>query len=324
MHKQIFFLLLLTATTVSHGMKRQNIIQNNNHNDNNNDALKSAVLNLLCTDLLPQFTTSIYTAHNYQPCSIKKTIRSLSDANRFFHNYFAQEKVQQELIDLYITHNNSNTRDIARDLKCRTIYTKIKRLTHIVRDKEKELNEDHLTDPWYLNITTTYHKKTSYHENYNEFQYSVPRSLLYIAIDCWQLEKAINILNHAQQLSFNYSQEQNPLWLIVSQRNLSQETNTEEYNQLLAIARLLLTKKILIDGRNNNNQDTPLMYATKCQDKELVQLLLTYNANLYLESYNEDIHEMENAFDIEPEQGWLQKIIDEVEQAKNLKAIEST
>lgn len=127
MNKPIVFFLLLIANTITYGMKREN--------PNNNCLTLSdePATTILChIDLIPQITTAICIKNGYRPCGIRTDIRALSDTNKFLHNYYAQEKVQQSIIDLCIPHNNSNTRNIARGLKCRTMYAKIKRFTNIV------------------------------------------------------------------------------------------------------------------------------------------------------------------------------------------------
>ena len=96
----------------------------------------------------------------------------------------------------------------------------------------------------------------------------------------------------------------------------------QDCDQLLTITQKLLEKGILPDGRENDYQYTPLIYAVSCHDKKLTQLLIEHNANPYLKKYDFLSRRMKNAFYYEPEKGWLQKIIDEVKQAKNSKPIQ--
>ena len=309
MNKQIIFLLLVITSTTVHGMKRPaNIF----HND---DATNCALV-LFDRDLLLQITAGICNKHNYQPKEIRKDIRALSNTNRFFHNHYAQEKVKQEIIDLCLPYHNSNSKDIARDLGCHGIHAKIERLTDIVRNKEENFNENDLKDPWYLAVTTTYKL------DYNIYQQPLNQSLLYIAIDYRQLEKAITILKNTKKLHFNYEDEQNLLLKIVQYRafftkyQLWQENDP---NQYLTLTQGLLQKGIDPNGRGNNSQYTPLLCSVKHADTELVRLLLKYGANPYLEGYDGWNKKTVNAFDLEPEKGWLQNIIDDVKESKKLK-----
>jgi hypothetical protein len=64
-------------------------------------------------------------------------------------------------------------------------------------------------------------------------------------------------------------------------------------------------------------QYTPLLYTVEHADKEFVRLLLKYDADPSLTRYDVWKKKMVNAFDLEPEKGWLQKIIDEVNANKN-------
>ncbi len=301
--------MLVITSTIAHGMKRPaNIF----HND---DATNYALV-LFNSDLLPQITAGICNKHNYQPKEIRKDIRSLSNTNRFFHNHYAQEKVKQEIIDLCLPHHNSNSKDIAHDLGCHGIHAKIERLTDIVREDNKEFNTDDLTDPWYLAVTTTYKL------DYNIYQQPLNQSLLYIAIDYRQLEKAITILKNTKKLHFNYEDEQNLLLKIVQYRaffikyQLWQENDS---NQSLTITQGLLQKGINPNGRAKDSQETPLLCSVKHADTEFVRLLLQYGANPYHIGHNIFLNKHVNAFDLEPEKGWLQKIIDEVKESKKLK-----
>jgi len=320
MHKKIILSLLLITSTATHGMKRPNNIQNN---DAVNNAITTVVGSLIQSDFLPQITIDICRNHNYQPCDIRKGIRTLSNTNKIFHDYYAQEKVKQELIGLCVLHNDCSHRNVARDLKCHEIYTKIKNLTKIVRNKKLQFSEEDLKDPWYLNITTTHHEKTSYNETYNKFKHDVSQSLLYLAIDNWNLEAAIAILDHAKELHFQYGENQNPLLQVAKNHGwleaddiLLREQNCD---QLLVIAQKLLKKGILPDGQDDSIY-TPLICAVSLHDKKLTRLLIEHHANPYLVGYNQFVETMKNAFSYEPKKGWLQKIIDEVNQAKTVQS----
>ena len=97
----------------------------------------------------------------------------------------------------------------------------------------------------------------------------------------------------------------------------------QDCDQFLTIAQKLLEKGMLPDGRKDDCQYTPLICAVSLHDKKLTQLLIEHNANPYLKKYDILSRKMKNAFYYEPEKGWLQKIIDEVKQAKNSKPIQS-
>ncbi len=313
MNKKIILALFVITTTFSHGMKRPaNIFQND-------DATNNALM-LFNPDLLSRITAQICSRHKYHPDKIKKDIRTLSLTNRSFHDYYAQEKVKQVIIDLCLPHHNSNSKDIAHDLGCRAIHDKIENLTIIVRDDKKEFSPDDLADAWYLSATTTYSS------DYNIYQEPVNQSLLFIAIDYWGLNKAITILDNTKELNFDYSFEQNPLLRVAEQRArllnpssdlLSYESFKGFLELLFTIAEKLLQKNILPDGRTENNPHTPLRYAVQHVDKKLVILLLQYKANPYLIGHNFSLDKDVNAFDLEPEPGWLQNIIDEVNAYKN-------
>jgi hypothetical protein len=323
MHKHILFFLLVIANTSSYGMKRSSkALQCNNVI--NHEHLTNSVYLFLTTDLLSQFTAGICSSNNYQPQSIKKNIRALSDTNKFFHDHYAQEKVKQEIIDLCLPHHNSNSKDIAWTLGCRAIHDKLERLTDIVRNQNKELSEDDLVDPWYFSATTTYSS------DYNIYQEPLNQSLLYIAIDYWNLEIAITILDNTKELRFDYSFEQNPLLRVAEQRAKLLDANSAFYTSLrgyseplFTIAEKLLKKDFLPDGHTKEYQHIPLSYAVQHADKELVQLLLQYGADPYLITYNHFIGKKVNAFDLEPEQGWLQHIINEANANKLTKTTHS-
>ncbi len=304
MNKQILFSLLLITNTLTHGMKRPNIVENN-------DAVNTAMV-LFNDDLIPQITDHLCMSHNYQPCGIRTDIRSLSDTNKFFHDYYAQEKIAQGIIRSCLRYNNSNDKSTARELKCRAIYAKIKHFTDTARFGYKKFSENDLLDPWYLAITTTY--------GYKFYGRPLNRSLVYIAIDNLNLETAITILNNTEKLSFNYGHGKNPLFKIADHLfwlDLHEKFDEKKCKKLLTIAQGLLKKGILPDGREGKTQYTPLNYSVTC--KKFVRLLLEYGANPYLETYSGLRNKMVNAFDIEPEEGWLQEIIDEVAENKKLK-----
>ncbi len=317
MNKQIIFIVLIITSTVSHGMKRPaSIIQNNN-------AAQSVGI-LLQDDLLPQLTANMCSNHNYQPKIIKNAIKIFSLTSKYFHDYYAQEKVKQEIIDLCLPHHNSNSKDIAHNLGCHAIHAKIERFTKIARKKDKEFSANDLKDPWYLAVTTTYKL------DYNIYQEPLNQSLLYVAIDHWQLQKAITILEKTKNLHFNYGDAQNPLLKIAQHRRhyvngiiASVSPQTQDLQQLLIIAEKLLQKGILPDSRNTMRQYTSLLYSVERDDKEFVRLLLKYHADPSLTRYDAWKKKMVNAFDLEPEEGWLQAIIDEVNANKQLKTTHS-
>lgn len=291
MNKKIFFSLLLITTLSTQGMKRPNNYQTNNaHNTE---------MVLSDQDIMSHITRYLCVSHNYKPYNIRTDIRSLSNTNQFFHDYYAQEKVAQAIIRFCSEHNNSNDKSTARNLGCHKVYAKIERFTNIALKKES-FTADDAKEKWYLSMTTTYKKMPNRLPFFYERQ-----PLLCTAIEHLNTTGAKFIIDYAQGLNFCYQKDQNPLLLLIKLRHdlllinlykqnatpnqLQEITQTiakdildkipEISDQYLHIAEELLKKGILADGRGNIMQHTPLMYAIKKKDKAITHVLLAHNAN---------------------------------------------
>lgn len=310
MNKQIIFSLLLITTATINGMKRPNNFQGSD--------ITNAEMVLYDSDILQQITPYLCMSHDYRPCEIRKDIRALYETSKFLHHYYGQEKNQQDIIRSCSHYHGSNDKDVARNLKCCTVLAKIKRYTDIAHNKNQQFNENDLKEPWYLNMTTAFWCKF--------LRRSVQQSLLQIALNHSDTTKAIQIIDHAKQLDFYYSYNygKNLLSDITRIRNQNQNFDInqdcitdDEYNDLLEIAKRLLQKNILPDGREKIEHFTPLMDAVKYNDKELARLLLEYGADPYAEYYDIFAKKRTNTFDLEEGKSWLQKMINEVAENKN-------
>ena len=263
MKKRILFLLLITINTVIYGTQTPN----------------SSILAekaLYTPDIISHITEHLCYGPNYALKHVKNNIWSFSLTNTFFRNYFTQEKVQQNIIKLCSQCFNTNDSNTAYHLGCRTIDKKIDRFVDIALDKNKQFTELDLEDQWYLNTTALCMRN------------GADVSLLYITIQRRNFKAAHKIIEHAQKLNFHYNQPKNNLHLIVNMRHMLQSSiidfpkNKIRYDELLTIAERLLQKNMLPDGRENNEEMTPLIHAILNEDEDLVRLLLKYGANPYI------------------------------------------
>ena len=303
MNKRIILSLLITTTIVLHGTKRKN----------NNEIF------IFNHDVMPMITEGICLYHSYKPDVIKNEIRTLSYTCKFFHDYYEQETVKQNIIRLCSHHLNSNDKDVAYKLKCYGVLEKIEYFTNVALKKKTQFTTEDLKQEWYLNIRTTFLSKF--------LQRYLQQSLLQITINHSQLKKVNDILDNVKELNFRYNREENILFNIAEERARIQEAlfiDHQRLTDLLSIARKLLEKKILVDGRIGDTQRTPLMYAVGKQDRPFVYLLLEYDADPYAHYYNTYEHyynthnkKTQNAFSMEQEKGWLQTIIDEITTKKS-------
>src|SRR5260221_9950126 len=98
MKKKIFSLLFFTHA-LAYGML---------NSDN------SIELIFFTTDIMSHVTERLCISHNYNPLTIKRDIKTLSDTNTFFHDYYAQEEIKQNIIRQCSLYNDSNDRDAAQ------------------------------------------------------------------------------------------------------------------------------------------------------------------------------------------------------------------
>jgi hypothetical protein len=321
MNKKIFFALLLTTSIAIHGMKRvkENVICN---------YVEEMVL---CNgDLIPKITEYLCVKHTYDPFTLKKDIRALSDTNKFLHDYYAQEKVKQNIIRNCSQYRKSSDKDISLNLNCRAIEQKIDYYIDIVRDTEKQFTEQDLKEPWYLNLTTAHKINLVF-----ALSHTKPQSLLYVAIDTNNEEKALQIINHGKELNLN-NDHKNILLRIVELRdqllngnyttvvifNFRQEPDHGARQKLFLIAQQLLQKNILVNECKKDYPHTALMSAVANEDKQLARLLLEHGADPYTMHYNFYTDLSFNAFTAymcQAHKEWLQEMIDEIEASKKLK-----
>src|SRR5579863_544640 len=263
MKKRILFLLLITINTVIYGTQTPN----------------SSILAekaLYTPDIISHITEHLCYGPDYQLKHVKDNIWRFSLTNKFFRNYFTQEKVQQNIIKLCSQYFNTNDSTTALHLRCRTIDKKINGLHWVACDKKQQFTELDLKDQWYLNATVP-------DSHYNRANLS----LLCIAIENMNFKAAHKIIEHAQKLNFHYNRRENELHLIAHMRHSLQRPingllNTNKCKKLLTIAECLLQKNMLPDGRENDEEMTPLMQAISRKDEDLVRLLLQYGANPYI------------------------------------------
>ena len=288
MNKKIVLLLLLSANIPTQTMQLAT------HNTKNvglfNPVLWSCITNQLCT------------IHDYNPDQIKKDIRALSDTHKFFHDYYAQEAIAQNVIRRCSHYLESNDDHLAKRLNCRAIEKKIDYFTTIAISKEKQFTQADLQEAWYLTIRTG----------------CANRSLLFRTIDHLNVEKAQLIIKHSPKLEFRYGINQNLLLCIAKKRleirhHFFHKKTSGTRHKLLTIAKQLLEKKI--DPNGGGNSITPLMNAASNADKGLAQLLLEHGADPSIQFYNIFTEKFYNSLDLEQgqPQGWLADIIDDIE-----------
>ena len=304
--KRITFISLLIINTSSYGMKRDRnneIFTFNNHNE---------TFTFNSHDAMPLITKNICSYHHdHYLDTIKNSMQALSQINKFFHNYYDQEATKQQIIRLCSHHLNSNDKDVAYKLKCHKILQKIEYFTNVALNKKKQFTADDLKEEWYLNMHTNFFS--------NFLEKNLQHSLLQITINHSELKKVNDILDNTKELTFRYNKKENLLCNITEKYAALTEDffiDNQRLKDLLFIARRLLEKNILVDGRTENTQYTPLMLSVEKQNRPLVRLLLEYNADPYAQYNNTYDKKTQNAFDMEEEKGWLQKIINEVKANK--------
>jgi hypothetical protein len=90
--------------------------------------------------------------------------------------------------------------------------------------------------------------------------------------------------------------------------------NNTEFNNLFKKVHRLLQKGFRPNFREKNTEQTSLISAIKHQDKQLTQLLLKYDADPYIKSYNySSTKKMVNAFDCAQRQMWFKEMVNEFE-----------
>jgi hypothetical protein len=249
MNKQIIFLLLVITSTICHGME----------------------LTPNTTEALSHFTKHLCAAHNYNPHSLKNDIRALSDTNRSFHDYYAQEATQQEIIkqcayQLYSNadHNvkyDGNDKDVATHLQCRTIKAKINRFINIAKDKNLEFSEDDLKDTWYLTLTASRSTEVP-----SVITYKKDISLLGIALHRSNYKAAHLILDNVQQLDFYYGD--------------LYELHYMDLENEHAVAKKIISKRSpIIDNTDKFHGYTALLNAVEYNKRKLTRFLLEIGIN---------------------------------------------
>lgn len=269
-------------------------------------------------DILSCITIKLCSENSYK---IKNNIKNLTLTNKFFCNYYASEKIKQNIIRTCALFNNSNDYDIANVLGYYKIKEKIEYFVTIAKNSSLNFEEEDLKETWYLNVTT-YIKQRALPCN---------QSLLYIALDhaydtnICNLEKVKSIIHSSLSLNFFYGEGQNILSRISFFRyyimqHISPESSLLQ--DLLEIARDVLDKGMLPDGHTKRSQHTPLMLAAMNKDISFVRLLLEYDANPYAKTYQQMVGAPEQcAFDMHAtaHKKWLTELVNEVKTKKIFK-----
>jgi Ankyrin repeat len=298
MNKRIFFSLLITINTITYGMKREVITT----------VPIEIVFGDILGDIIWCITENICISHNYQPIDICNDIRALSDTNKLFHDYYAKEKVAQNIIRLCSYHLGSNDKEVANELGCRSVAQKIGYFTKVARDKTKKLTESDLKDTWYLNMRTNY--------QYKIIKIISEMSLLSVAIEHDNIETANLIIDHVEKLNFHYDKDENILRSIIRKYHdiveYGQYYKYHLLNPLITITERLLEKGIDPNGREGDDAFTPLMMAAYNNTQEIACLLLEYGANPdAIELCNNKLY---TAFELETgtPKGWLRTMVNEI------------
>ena len=295
MNKRIFFSLLITINTITCAMQKEvtTIVP---------------IAIVFNDDTLWHVTTYICMKHNYDPIDIRNDIRALSDTNKFFHDYYAKEKVAQDIIRLCSHHLGSTDKAVADWLRCRSVEKKIGYFTKVARDKTKKLTESDLKDTWYLNMRTNY--------QYKIIKIISEMSLLSVAIEHDNIETANLIIDHVEKLNFHYDKDENILRSIIRKYHdiveYGQYYKYHLLNPLITITERLLEKGIDPNGREGDDAFTPLMMAAYNNTQEIACLLLEYGANPdAIELCNNKLY---TAFELETgtPKGWLRTMVNEI------------
>jgi hypothetical protein len=243
-------------------------------------------------DLLQQLTFQL--CNNQENLTnFPHDVKEFSRTNKYLHNYYEQEKVQQNIVDYWTHREDPIHARVIPYLKFHTIKKNLEYYFDISRNKEKQFTQDDLKKLWYFN---TYAQKA--------------KTLLYYTVKNLDLEKAQLIIELIPN-STSYIDYDNKLLLTIISLRSESENNTEFANTLLSIAQNILNKILPYPKKDSYNVAMPLLNAVRQKDKEMAYLLIKSKANPYfpLTSF---IEQGGTAFDYEPEPGWLQKIIDEV------------
>lgn len=263
------------------------------------DQKNAIILKLYDPTVLSLITQQICRDHNYIPQKIRKEIYNLTLVNKFFHHHYTQEKTAQSIVRFCSTNLDSidkycNDEYIADQLGLLKIKNTISYFSTIVRNREKKFTENDLKNSWYLSSSTD----------------CACRSILFIAIDHLNLEKAQQIIEHANEFYFYFDINRNILLKIANLRHKRRWYKSEESKTLLSIAESLLKIGIFPDGAGNGS--TPLMDAAYYEDKLFANLLLEYGANPDIALYNIFAERSFNAFESEQGEpkGWLKKMVD--------------
>jgi hypothetical protein len=280
MRRQIIFLLLLTATTISHGMETV-------------EPTASLEMVLCNSNTAKDLTQRLCMDHTRTPRDLKEDIRALYETNTFLHDYFSNEKTMQQIITQCASiYYCGSYRTVTEDLGCHTMTKKLNHFCNIACNKEIQFNEKDLQDPWYFRI------------NLSKFN---NQSLLYLLIQSLQFEKADTVIAHAEKIDFGGHINNYLLKLIYEIRQKYKE-NEHTCNELLRITeRLLREKNMPADG--TSLPLTALMDASQNNDKPFAYLLLQYDAKPYKRhgdySFEKNSFEMEKG---EPK-GWLKRMV---------------
>jgi hypothetical protein len=234
---------------------------------------------------------------------LKTTINALSRTNKFLYKHYSNKKEQQAIVRTIADYGKLSDQRTADSLCLKSILTQITQLQIIAETNSKLFSPKDLQDPWYLNCTIDMNK----------------RSLLIPAIRSGNIKKIQDLITAGIQI--NHATHSYPLITIYEHRELLFDLNNN--TRYLDIAQLLLQNGADPNRSQSYHHHTPLMYATKHGDTLYTYLLLLYNADPYIQKQCAHSKQIKTAFDLEPEKGWLQEIIDKIQQQKGAKGLYS-
>src|SRR5579863_1414190 len=282
MHKKIIFSLLLITNTATHGMEIQE----------STISFEKALCNPDNAWHITKHLCMNYSPYSHNSQNLRNDIRALYETNKFFHNYYDQEKIKQNIVitcePLYHSTGNSY-RNVIGTLCCHTLAKKIKHFCGIANNKKIQFTENDLKDPWYFKIPLGHDRE----------------SLLYLLIQNLEFEKADAIITHSEKLNFGSGVNNYVLKLISENRQKTDEKTCEE---LLRITeRLLREKNMPADG--TSLPLTALMDASQNNDQPFARLLLQFGANPYKRRGNSSWEK--NSFEMEKGEpkGWLKQMV---------------
>src|SRR5207244_9188467 len=96
----------------------------------------------------------VYFDNKYKTLKIKNNIKNLTLTNKFFCDYYAKEKIKQDIIRSCALFNNSNDYDTASLLGCHAIKNTIDYFICIAQKSNLSFTPEDLKQTWYLNVTT--------------------------------------------------------------------------------------------------------------------------------------------------------------------------